>query len=312
MPGTPVFHCLPWFGQTHAGSFENTVQPSRPLLPVPSIFPNIRVFSRESSLLMRWPKYWSLSFRLCPSSEHSGLISFRMDRFDLLAVHGTLKSLLQHHNSNASILRQSAFFMVQLSLPYITTGETIAFTIRTFVGKVMSLLFKMLSKMLRILTGEQQAYSLTPAQFPSESARTELQEAHSWASTPFLFAPARRWERPARVSPRRLQEAPPGALACSYLPACRCQTGRRLWNLASGPGVRLCARGPTRAQVIGASAPAPRGPAASEGGAGGEGGRHLLGWRCRDLHPAAPPGREEAAAAAAAAETAPGLGRSEC
>uniref|UniRef100_A0A670HUA8 Immunoglobulin domain-containing protein n=1 Tax=Podarcis muralis TaxID=64176 RepID=A0A670HUA8_PODMU len=118
----------------------------RPLLLVPSIFPNIRVFSRESSLLMRWPKYWSLSFRICPSSEHSGLISFRMDRFDLLAVHGTLKSLLQHHNSKASILRRSAFFMVQLSLPYITTGKTIALTIRTFVGKVMSLLFKMLSR----------------------------------------------------------------------------------------------------------------------------------------------------------------------
>ena len=114
---------------------------SRPLLLVPSIFPNIRVFSRESSLLMRWPKYWSLSFRICASSEHSGLISFRMDRFDLLAVHGTLKSLLQHHNSKASILRRSAFFMVQLSLPYITTGKTIALTIRTFVGKVMSLLF---------------------------------------------------------------------------------------------------------------------------------------------------------------------------
>uniref|UniRef100_A0A670HX98 Uncharacterized protein n=1 Tax=Podarcis muralis TaxID=64176 RepID=A0A670HX98_PODMU len=120
----------------------------RPLLLVPSIFPNIRVFSRESSLLMRWPKYWSLSFTICPSSEHSGLISYRMDRFDLLAVHGTLKSLLQHHNSKASILRRSAFFMVQLSLPYITTGKTIAFTIRTFVGKVMSLLFKMLSRLV--------------------------------------------------------------------------------------------------------------------------------------------------------------------
>uniref|UniRef100_A0A670JDZ6 Uncharacterized protein n=1 Tax=Podarcis muralis TaxID=64176 RepID=A0A670JDZ6_PODMU len=114
----------------------------RPLLLGPSIFPNIRVFSRESSLLMRWPKYWSLSFRICPSSEHSGLISFRMDTFDLLAVHGTLKSLLQQHNSKASILRRSAFLMVQLSLPYITTGKTRALTIRTFVGKVTSLLFK--------------------------------------------------------------------------------------------------------------------------------------------------------------------------
>uniref|UniRef100_A0A670JMB4 Uncharacterized protein n=1 Tax=Podarcis muralis TaxID=64176 RepID=A0A670JMB4_PODMU len=118
----------------------------RPILLVPSIFPSISVFSRESSLLMRWPKYWSLSFTICPSSEHSGLISLRMDAFDLLAVHGTLKSLLQHHNSKASILRRSAFFMVQLSLPYITTGKTMALTIRTFVGKVTSLLLKMLSR----------------------------------------------------------------------------------------------------------------------------------------------------------------------
>ena len=100
----------------------------RPLLLLPSLFPNIWGFSRESSLLMRWPKYWMLSFRICPSREHSGLISFRMDRFDLLAAQGTLKSLLQHHNSKASILGRSAFFMVQLSLPYITIGKTIALT----------------------------------------------------------------------------------------------------------------------------------------------------------------------------------------
>uniref|UniRef100_A0A670IPF5 Uncharacterized protein n=1 Tax=Podarcis muralis TaxID=64176 RepID=A0A670IPF5_PODMU len=118
----------------------------RPLLLVPSIFPNIRGFSRESSFLMRWPKYWRLSFRICPSSEHSGLISLRMERFDLLAVHGTLKSLLQHHNSKASILWRSAFFLVQLSLPYITIGKTMALTIRTLVSKVMSLLFQMLSR----------------------------------------------------------------------------------------------------------------------------------------------------------------------
>ena len=118
-----------------------------PLLLLPSHFPNIRVFSRESSLLMRWPKYWSLSFRICPSSEHCGWISFKMDRFVLLAVQGTLKSLLQHHNSKASILWRSAFFMGQLSLPYITTGKTIALTMRAFVGKVMSLLLK--SKILK-------------------------------------------------------------------------------------------------------------------------------------------------------------------
>ena len=115
-----------------------------PLLLLPSHFPNIRVFSKESSLLIRWPKYWSFSFRICPSSEHSGVISFRIDRFDLFAVLGTLKSLLQHHNSKASILQRPFFFMVQLSLPYTTTGKTIALTLQTFVGKVMSLLFKML------------------------------------------------------------------------------------------------------------------------------------------------------------------------
>ena len=117
----------------------------RPLLLLPSHFPNIKVFSKDSSLLMRWPKYWSLSFRICPSSEHSGLISYRTDRLDLLAVQGTLKSLLQHHNSKSSILRRSAFFMVQLSLPYITNGKTITLIMWTFVSKVMSLLFKMLS-----------------------------------------------------------------------------------------------------------------------------------------------------------------------
>ena len=135
-PGTPVFHCLSQFGQTHVSSFENTVQPPR-LLSSPSPcalhLSQHRVFSRESSLLMRWPKYWSLSFRMCPSSKHSGLISFRMDRIDFLAVHGTLNSLLQHHNSKASILWQSAFFIVQLSLPYITTGKTTALTTSTFV-----------------------------------------------------------------------------------------------------------------------------------------------------------------------------------
>ena len=116
-----------------------------PLLLPPSIFPNIRVFSNESALHIRWPKYWSFSFNISPSNEHSGLISFRMDLLDLLVVQGTLKSLLQHHSSKASILRCSAFFIVQLSHPYMTTGKTIALTRRTFVGKVMSLLFNTLS-----------------------------------------------------------------------------------------------------------------------------------------------------------------------
>ena len=118
-----------------------------PLLP-PSVFPSIGVFSNESVLCIRWPKYWSFSFSISPSSEHPGLISFRMDWFDLLAVQGTLKSLLQHHSSKASILRHSAFFMVQLSHPYVTTGKTIALTIQTFVDKVMSLQMALLCSLL--------------------------------------------------------------------------------------------------------------------------------------------------------------------
>ena len=109
----------------------------RPLLLLPSIFPSVRVFSNESVLHIRWPKYWSFSFSISPSNEYSGLISFRMDWLDLPAVQGTLKSLLQHHSSKASILRHSAFFIVQLSLPYMTTGKTIALTRRTFVGKAI-------------------------------------------------------------------------------------------------------------------------------------------------------------------------------
>ena len=120
----------------------------RPLLLLPPIPPSIRVFSKESTLRMRWPKYWSFSFSIIPSKEIPGLISFRMDWLDLLAVQGTLKSLLQHHSSKASILRRSAFFTVQLSHPYMTTGKTIALTRQTFVGKVMSLLLNMLSRLV--------------------------------------------------------------------------------------------------------------------------------------------------------------------
>ena len=119
-----------------------------PLLLLPPIPPSIRVFSSESALLMRWPKYWSFSFSIIPSKEHPGLVSFRMDCLDLLAVQGTLKSLLQHYSSKASILRCSAFFTAQLSHPYITTGKTIALTRQTFVGKVMSLLLNMLSRLV--------------------------------------------------------------------------------------------------------------------------------------------------------------------
>ena len=120
----------------------------RPLLLLPPIPRSIKVFSNESTLHMRWPKYWSFSFSISPSKEHSGLISFRMDWLDLLAVQGTLRSLLQHHSSKAWILRHSAFFTVQLSYLYMTTGKTIALTRRTFVGKVMSLLFNMLSRLV--------------------------------------------------------------------------------------------------------------------------------------------------------------------
>ena len=126
-----------------------------PLLLLPSIFPSIRVFSNESALHIRWPKYWSLNIR--PTNEHPGLISFRMDWLDLLAVQGTLKSLLQQHSSKASILQHSAFFMVQLSHPYMTPRKTIALTIQTFVDKVMSLLFNMLS---RLVIGEGSCESL--------------------------------------------------------------------------------------------------------------------------------------------------------
>jgi len=118
-----------------------------PLLLPPSIFPSIRIFSNESALHIRWPKYWSFSFSISPSNEYSGLISFRMDWVDLLAVQGTPKSLLQHYSSKASILRPSAFFIVQLSHPYMTIGKTIALTRWTFVGKVMSVLFNMLSRL---------------------------------------------------------------------------------------------------------------------------------------------------------------------
>ena len=120
----------------------------RPLLLLPSIFPSISVFSNDPALRIRWPKYWSFSFNISPSNEHPGLISFRMDWLDILAIKGTLKSLLHHHSSKASILWHSAFFLVKLSHPYRTTGKTIALTRWTFVGKVMSLLFNMLSRLV--------------------------------------------------------------------------------------------------------------------------------------------------------------------
>ena len=149
-PGLPVHHQLLEFTQTHVHRVGDAIQPSHPLLsPSPPAF-NLsqhQVFSNESVLHIRWPKYWSFSFSIIPSKEHPGLISFRMDWLDRLAVQGTLKSLLQHHSSKATILQQSAFFTVQLSHPYMITGKTLALTRQTFVGKVMCLLFNMLSRL---------------------------------------------------------------------------------------------------------------------------------------------------------------------
>ena len=147
-PGLPVHHQLLEPTQTHVHWVGDVIQPFHPLLPLhllSSIFPSIRLFSKESVLPIRWLKYWSFSFNISPSNEYSGLISLRMDWLNLLTVQGTLKSLLQHHSSKTLILQCSAFFVVQLSHPYMTAGKTIALTRRTLVGKVMSLPFNMLA-----------------------------------------------------------------------------------------------------------------------------------------------------------------------
>ena len=171
-PGLPVHHQFPEFTQTHVHQVSDAIQPSHPLLspspPAPNpIPPSIKVLSNESTLPMRWPKYWSFSFSISPSNEHPGLISFRMDWLDLLAVQGTLKSLLQHHSSKASILWPSAFFTVQLSHPYMTTGKTMALTRQTFVGKVMSLLLNMLSRLVIIFLPRSKRLLISWLQSPS-------------------------------------------------------------------------------------------------------------------------------------------------
>ena len=151
MPGFPVHHQLPKPSQTHAHGVDDAIQPSHPLSspsPPTLIFPSIRGFSNESVIHIRWQKYWSFSFNISPSKEHSGLISFTMEWSGLLGVQGTLKSLLQHHSSKALSFQHSAFFIVQLSHPYMTTGKTIALTRRNFFSKVMSLLFNMLSRLV--------------------------------------------------------------------------------------------------------------------------------------------------------------------
>ena len=167
-PGLPVHHQLPELTQTHVHIVGDAIQPSHPLsspLLLPSIFPSIRVFSNESVLCIRWPKYWS--FSISPSNEYSGMISFRMDWLDLLPVQETIKSLLQHHSSKASILWHSAFFIVQLSHPYMTTEKTIALTRQIFVGKVMSLLFNMLSRMVITFLPRSKCLLISWLQSPS-------------------------------------------------------------------------------------------------------------------------------------------------
>ena len=163
-------HQLLQLNQTHGHRVGDAIQASHPLSsPSPPAFnlSSIRIFANESALCIRWPKYWSFSFSIGTSNEHPGLISFRMDWLDLLAVQGTLKSLCQHHSSKASILWCSAFFIVQLSHPYTTTGNTIALTRQTFVGKVMSLLFNMLSRLLITFLPRRKHLLITWLQLPS-------------------------------------------------------------------------------------------------------------------------------------------------
>ena len=170
MPGFPIHHQLLELTQTHVHWVGDTMQPSHFLLSAstaPSIFPSIRVFSNESVLHIRWPKHWSFSFSISPSNEYSGLISFRMDWLDLLAVQGTLKSLLPQHSSKASILPCSAFFIVQLSHPYMTTGKTIALTRWTFVDKAMSLLFNMLPRLVKVFLPRSKHLLISWLQSPS-------------------------------------------------------------------------------------------------------------------------------------------------
>ena len=154
------------------------------LLLLPCIFPSIRVFSNESALRIRWPKYWSFSFNISPSNEHPGVISFRMDWLDLLAVQGTLKSLLQHHSSKASILRCSAFFTVQLSHPYMTIGKTIALTRWTFVDKVMSLLFNMLSRLVITFLPRSKHLFISWLQLPSRRKMENKNLGVMWTEVP--------------------------------------------------------------------------------------------------------------------------------
>ena len=169
-PGLPVHHQLPEFTQTQVHWVGDAIQPSHPLCPLlllTSISPSIKVFSNESALHNRWPKYWRFSFKISPSNKHPGLISFRVDWLDLLAVQGTLKSLLQHHSSKASILLRLAFFILQLSHPYMTTGKTIVLSRWIFAGKVMSLLLNMLFRLVIAFLPRSKCFLISWLQSPS-------------------------------------------------------------------------------------------------------------------------------------------------
>ena len=193
-PGLPVHHKLPKFTQTHVHQDSDAIQPSHPLLsPSPPSLkrPSIRVFSNESALHIRWLKYWSFSFNISPSNEHPGLISFRMDWLDLLAVQG---SLLQHHSSKASILWQSAFFIVQLSRPYMITGKTIALTRQTFVRKVMSLLFNMLPRLVITFFPRSKRLLISWLQSPSAVISAQKNSQSLFPPFPHIF-PMKWWDQ---------------------------------------------------------------------------------------------------------------------
>ena len=202
-PGLPVHNQLLEFTQTLVRRVGDAIQPSHPLLspsPPASIPPSIRVFSNESTLHMRWPKHWSFSFNISPSKEHPGLISFRMDWLDLLAVQGTLKSLLQYHSSKASILWGSAFFRVQLSHPYMTTGKTIALTRWTFVGKLMSLLFNMLSTLVITFLPRSKRILISWLQSPSTVILEPPQKSLTLFPLFLYLFPMNRWDQMPRSS----------------------------------------------------------------------------------------------------------------
>jgi len=190
------------FARVHVHWINHAIQPSHPLSPSSpsaSIFPSIMLFSNGLAVHIRWPKYWSFSFSISPSNEYSGLI-FRMDWLDLLAVQGTLKSLLQHHSSKASILRHSAFFTVQLPHPYMTTGKTIALTRWTFVGKVMSLLFNMLFRLVITFLPRSKRLLISWLQSPSAVIFRTIQIRPSQLSTSHSFTQQTAWKRPAAPS----------------------------------------------------------------------------------------------------------------